>query len=110
MQESYYIYSSGNLTQKDNTLRFTAIDGNVKDLPIENIKEIYIMNEITVTSKLLNLFSKYGILVHFFNYYQFYIGSFCLFIKLKVPINTELSILHRKFLPKGNKTCRSAFG
>lgn len=56
MQESYYIYSSGNLTQKDNTLRFTAIDGNVKDLPIENIKEIYIMNEITVTSKLLNLF------------------------------------------------------
>lgn len=89
MQESYYIYSSGNLTQKDNTLRFTAIDGNVKDLPIENIKEIYIMNEITVTSKLLNLFSKYGILVHFF--------------KL-------LSILHRKFLPKGNKTCRSAFG
>ena len=58
MQESYYIYSSGNLTQKDNTLRFTAIDGNVKDLPIENIKEIYIMNEITVTSKLLNLFSK----------------------------------------------------
>lgn len=62
MQESYYIYSSGNLTQKDNTLRFTAIDGNVKDLPIENIKEIYIMNEITVTSKLLNLFSKYGIL------------------------------------------------
>ena len=48
MQESYYIYSSGNLTQKDNTLRFTAIDGNVKDLPIENIKEIYIMNEITL--------------------------------------------------------------
>ena len=42
MQESYYIYSSGNLTQKDNTLRFTAIDGNVKDLPIENIKEIYV--------------------------------------------------------------------
>ena len=72
MQESYYIYSSGNLTQKDNTLRFTAIDGNIKDLPIENIKEIYIMNEITVTSKLLSLFSKYGILVHFFNYYQFY--------------------------------------
>lgn len=52
MQESYYIYSAGNLTQKDNTLRFTTVDGNVKDLPIENIKEIYIMNEITVTSKL----------------------------------------------------------
>lgn len=77
MQESYYIYSSGNLTQKDNTLRFKTLDGVTKDLPIENIKEIYIMNEITVTSKLLNLFSKYGVTVHFFNHYQFYIGSFC---------------------------------
>lgn len=76
MQENYYIYSSGNLVQKDNTLRFTTFEGQTKDLPIENIKEIYIMNEITVTSKLLNLFSKYGIIVHFFNYYQFYIGSF----------------------------------
>ena len=77
MQESYYIYSAGNLTQKDNTLRFTDFNGQIRDLPIENIKEIYIMDEITITSKLLNLFSKYGILVHFFNYYQFYIGSFC---------------------------------
>ena len=54
MQESYYIYSSGNLTQKDNTLRFTAIDGNVKDLPIENIKEICQMDRFwTGTSDIL---------------------------------------------------------
>ncbi|MGN0453894.1 MAG: type I-B CRISPR-associated endonuclease Cas1b [Ruminococcus sp.] len=77
MQESYYIYSAGNLTQKDNTLRFKTPDGLTKDLPIENVKEVYIMNEITVTSKLLSLFSKYGVTVHFFNHYQFYIGSFC---------------------------------
>lgn len=77
MQESYYIYSSGNLTQKDNTLRFKTFDGVTKDLPIENIKEVYLMNEVSVTSKLLSLFSKYGVTVHFFNHYQFYIGSFC---------------------------------
>ena len=77
MQESYYIYSVGNLTQKDNTLRFKTPDGLTKDLPIENVKEVYVMNEITVTSKLLSLFSKYGVNVHFFNHYQFYIGSFC---------------------------------
>lgn len=77
MQESYYIYSAGNLTQKDNTLRFKTPDGLTKDLPIENVKEVYVMNEITVTSKLLSLFSKYGVTVHFFNHYQFYIGSFC---------------------------------
>ena len=77
MQESYYIYSSGNLTQKDNTLRFKTFDGITKDLPIENIKEVYLMNEVTVTSKLLSLFAKYGVTAHFFNHYQFYIGSFC---------------------------------
>lgn len=76
MQESYYIYSSGNLVQKDNTLRFTAFDGQNKDLPIENVKELYLMNEITITSKLLGLLSKNGVIAHFFNHYQFYIGSF----------------------------------
>lgn len=60
MQESYYIYSSGNLVQQDNTLRFTTFEGQSKDLPIENVKEIYLMNEVTVTSKLLSLLSKHG--------------------------------------------------
>lgn len=76
MQESYYIYSSGNLVQKDNTLRFTTFEGQSKDLPIENVKEIYLMNQVTVTSKLLSLLSKHGVTAHFFNHYQFYIGSF----------------------------------
>lgn len=76
MQESYYIYTSGNLSQKDNTLRFTSFEGEHKDLPIENIKEIYVMNEMNITSKLLNLLSKHGTIMHFFNHYQFYIGSF----------------------------------
>lgn len=76
MQESYYFYSSGDIVRKDGTLRFTTYEGQTRDLPIENIKEIYFMNEITVTSKLLNLLSNHGVIAHFFNYYQFYIGSF----------------------------------
>ena len=76
MKDSYYIFSTGNLTQKDNTIRFTAVDGTVKDLPIENVNEIYLMSETNVTTKLLGLFSRHGITVHFFNHYQFYIGSF----------------------------------
>lgn len=76
MQESYYIYTAGSLAQKDNTLRFTSYDGEHKDLPIENIKEIYVMNEMNITTKLLNMLAKHGVIVHFFNYYQFYTGSF----------------------------------
>lgn len=76
MKASYYIYSSGNVKQKDNTIRFTTVDGKTKDLPIENIDEIYFMNEVNVSSKMLSLLSRYGVIAHFFNHYQFYVGSF----------------------------------
>ena len=42
----------------------------------ENISDIYIFSEINLNISLLNLLSKMGISVHFFNYYQYYIGSF----------------------------------
>lgn len=76
MKASYYIYSSGDVKQKDNTIRFTTVDGKTKDLPIENIDEIYFMNEVNVSSKMLSLLSRYGVIAHFFNHYQFYVGSF----------------------------------
>lgn len=76
MKESYYIYSSGKLSQKDKTIRFNTVDGVTRDIPIENVKELYFMNEVTVTSKILQLLSEYGVVAHFFNYYQFYTGSF----------------------------------
>ncbi|MEE0859331.1 MAG: type I-B CRISPR-associated endonuclease Cas1b [Acutalibacteraceae bacterium] len=76
MRDSYYIYNPGSLVQKDNTIRFTTENGERRDLPVENISEIYIMNEMNVTTKLLNMLSKYGITTHYFNHYQFYIGSF----------------------------------
>lgn len=34
------------------------------------------MSETNINLSLLNLLSKYGIVVHFFNYYSFYIGSY----------------------------------
>lgn len=76
MEETYYIFTNGSLARKDNTLRFVSEDGNKRDLPIENISDIYIFSEINLNISLLNLLSKMGISIHFFNYYQYYIGSF----------------------------------
>ncbi len=45
-------------------------------MPIENIADIYIMSEMSLNTALLNLVSKYGICLHFFNYYDFYSGSY----------------------------------
>lgn len=76
MLQSYYIYSDGDLKRRDNTLKFIDNEGNQKDLPIERISEIYVMSEMSLNTSLLNILSQYGIIMHFFNYYSFYTGSF----------------------------------
>jgi CRISPR-associated protein Cas1 len=72
IQQSFYIYSAGQLKRHDNTLQFITEDGNKRDIPIERVNDIYVMSEMTLNTKLINFLSRYGILMHFFNYYSFY--------------------------------------
>lgn len=76
MKQSLYIYNNGDLKRKDNTLRFTNYEGEKRDVPIERISDIYVMSEMTFNTAFLNYISQYGIPIHFFNYYNFYTGSF----------------------------------
>lgn len=76
MNGSYYIYSNGKLSRKDSTLQFTDSKGEKRDLPVEQIEDIYVMSEMTLNTKLLNFLSQKSIVLHIFNYYQFYAGSF----------------------------------
>lgn len=70
-----YLMSMGELKRKDNSVLFHNEKGNFY-LPIESTREIYCMNEITVNSKFLDFAAKAGIVIHFFNYYGYYSGSF----------------------------------
>jgi len=45
-------------------------------LPIEDIKEIYIFGEVTISKKFLEYMSQNEILIHFFNYYGYYVGTY----------------------------------
>ncbi len=76
MKDSFYLYNSGELKRKDNTIRLEKNDGSKRNVPIEQISDIYAMSEISINTSALNILSQYGIMVHFFNYYDFYIGSF----------------------------------
>lgn len=76
MQQSFYVYNNGDLKRKDNTLQFTTYEGEKRDIPIERVSDIYVMSEMSFNTKLLNYLSQYGIIMHFFNYYSFYTGSF----------------------------------
>ncbi len=75
MGSTKYISSMGELTRKDNSLCFRKEGKNVY-IPIENTKEIYCLNEVSINSKLLDFLSKNNIVVHFFNYYEGYSGTF----------------------------------
>lgn len=76
MKQSLYIYNNGDLKRKDNTLQFTTYEGEKRDIPIERISDIYILSEMSFNTAFINYISQYGIPLHFFNYYNFYTGSY----------------------------------
>ena len=73
--ETKYIFSKGDLTRQDFSIKYKNSNGNFY-LPIEKVKEIYCFNDITISTKLLDILASAGILVHFFNYYENYVGTF----------------------------------
>ena len=76
MKETIYIFSNGRLKRKDNTLFFETEDGNKSFIPVENVKEIYVFGEIDLNAKILNFLSQKEMILHYFNYYGYYAGSF----------------------------------
>ena len=75
MGSTKYIFSMGELTRKDNSLCFRKDEKNVY-IPIENTKEIYCMNEVSINTKLLDFLGQNHVVIHFFNYYGGYSGTF----------------------------------
>ena len=76
MKRSIYIFSNGELHRKQNTLYFQKEDGTRRYIPVENTQEIFIFGEVTINKKLLEFLSQKEILLHFFNHYGYYMGTF----------------------------------
>jgi CRISPR-associated protein Cas1 len=74
-EQTRYIFSMGELKRKDNSIAFKNEKGTVY-LPIEDTREIYCMNEVSLNTKFLDFISKAGITLHFFNYHGNYSGSY----------------------------------
>lgn len=70
-----YVFTMGTLSKKDHSLIFKNKTTTTK-IPINNTREIFIMNEVTVNSKLFDELTKYNIILYFFNYHGNYIGTF----------------------------------
>ena len=70
-----YIFSMGELKRKDNSIDFYNSKGH-NYIPIEDLKELYCLAEVSLNTKFLDFIAKAGITIHFFNYHQNYSGSF----------------------------------
>jgi len=75
MKRPFYITQSGKVSRKNNTVWFSN-NAMKKAIPIEAVESIYCLGEVGINSKLLTFLAKQGVLVHFFNYYGYYSGSF----------------------------------
>lgn len=85
MKQTYYLFNPGILERKDNTLKFTPVVENEREmenlgqpryLPVENINEFYVFGSLRMNSSLLNFLGQKDIPIHFFDYYENYTGSF----------------------------------
>lgn len=74
--KDYYIFNSGRLKRKENTICFETEEGIKKSIPILDVDSIHLFGEVDLNTKFINLISKEGIIMHIYNYYGFYSGSF----------------------------------
>ena len=75
MKKSIYIFSNGELKRKGNTLYYESEEGQ-RFIPVEDIGEIMIFGEVDFNKKFLEFASQKEILIHYFNYYGYYMGTF----------------------------------
>ena len=75
MAEPVYIFSGGRLRRESNSLVLETEEGK-KHIPVENVAEIKVFGEVDLNKRLLEFLTEKNIVLHFFNHYGYYVGSY----------------------------------
>ncbi|MBS4535592.1 type I-B CRISPR-associated endonuclease Cas1 [Clostridium sp. D2Q-14] len=75
MKKIIYIFNDGEIKRKDNTIYFETEDKR-NFIPIEDVSDFFIFGEVSLNKKFLDYISQKEIIIHFFNYYGYYMGSY----------------------------------
>lgn len=76
MKKSLYLNSHGTLKRNQNTLCIELEDGTKRYLPIEQVRDLHVFSEVDLNKRVLEFFSQNKVLVHFYNRYGYYAGTF----------------------------------
>ncbi len=76
MGRPYYIFTSGRIKRRENTICIENENGEKKSIPIEDVDAIHVFGEVDLNTKLLNFLAQENKPLHIYNYYGFYSGSF----------------------------------
>lgn len=76
MGKTLYVFSSATLKRKDNTLMLQTKNNGASYIPVETVDEILIMGEAEINKSLIELLSEKGIVLHFFDHYGKYTGTY----------------------------------
>lgn len=93
MARNYYIFKSGRIKRSQNTVFIETEEGR-KILPVNDIDQIFIFGEMDLNTSFINFVSQNGIILHFFNYYGYYTGSF---VPREENISGELTVKQVEF-------------
>lgn len=78
MDENYHLFSNGTLKRDQNTLRVDIEDstGGPHYIPVESVGSIFCHGQINVNTRVLDFLSQHGIVLHVFNWNEYYSGSY----------------------------------
>ncbi|MGC8784635.1 MAG: type I-B CRISPR-associated endonuclease Cas1b [Armatimonadota bacterium] len=76
MKKSLYLTSSGTFSRDQNTLLLEMESGEKRYFPVEQIADIHCFGEMTLNKRLLEYLAQQGVPIHFYNYYEYYVGSY----------------------------------
>jgi CRISPR/Cas system-associated endonuclease Cas1 len=74
--KNYYLLSNGRLKRESHSLVVETADGQKKPIPVEDVDSLYLYGEVDLNTKALNFLATKKIVLHVFNYYGFYSGSY----------------------------------
>lgn len=75
MKKTLYILENCEIKKEAKTIKVIMKDKS-QVVPIETIKDIVVMGEAKMNKRLLGFLAQNSIMIHFFNFYEHYIGTF----------------------------------